>query len=457
MQDSAKTVREPWYADRVTWWALLLAAWLRLLPMAMWPMQPCVRDECTYMNLAERILEGKGLTAAAAGWLWAPGYPYLMALHAWLTGYPATVKGTQTVLFLLAMPLAYNMTRRAVDRQAARYLLFLLALSPTLIFFSTALWSECFYTAVLFAALAALGWAREGQPPRGLLPGALVGLCVLFRGVATYMLPIFAAGLLWRRWRDRRAWGGALAMVLAAVLVVAPYSVSASKRWGGTIISDRTMGQMMWLGNNTFPPITFDWGNGTLTGAGFSKALRVGRERCDKDLGPVAWDDCERRGGLAWIEAHPAEFIERVPMRVAQLMNPNSFLTRHLRWDKWKELTGPPREALIYLTILWSLLAVIGGTVGAWARGRGWLLIVTAGLVLYHTAAIAVLAGLSRYRVPLDAIWFIWTAALLSAPAESLRGLRAERWRLIGCVLTLLVLVPLTLWYLPMGFAEESL
>ena len=31
------------------------------------------------------------------------------------------------------------------------------------------------------------------------LTGLLVGVCVLFRGVATYMLPIFCVALIWRR------------------------------------------------------------------------------------------------------------------------------------------------------------------------------------------------------------------------------------------------------------------
>ncbi len=446
----------PWWRDRAVWWALFLAAWLRFLPMAMWPMQPCVRDECSYMKLAERILEGDGVTPVAAGWLWAPGYPYLMAAHEALFGYSATVKGTQTVLFLLILPVVYRLTREVLDVAAARWVLFLLALSPTLIFFSTTLWSEVIYIVVLFGALSGLGWARDGAPARAALPGALVGLCVLFRGVATYMLPVFAVGLLWQRWRERRAWSGVIALVLAAALVVAPYSVSTTKRWGGMVISDRTMGQMMWLGNNTFPPITFDWGNGTLSAPDFAEARRIGRERCDKGLGPIGWDDCERAGGVAWIKDNPGEFVSRVPMRLAQLMNPHSFLTRHLRWTKWSEIQGLPRESLYYLVVLWSFIAAIGGTVGAFARGRGWLLVVTGGLVLYHGAAISLLAGLSRYRVPLDAIWMVWAAALLSNPRESLRQLQAHRWRKVGCAVSLAVLLPLMLWYLPAGFVEGA-
>ena len=51
-------------------------------------MVSCVRDECTYLRLSERILEGEGMTASN-GWIWAPGYPFLLALHEGLTGYGA--------------------------------------------------------------------------------------------------------------------------------------------------------------------------------------------------------------------------------------------------------------------------------------------------------------------------------------------------------------------------------
>ena len=45
---------------------------------------------------------------------------------------------------------------------------------------------------------------------------------------------------------------------------MAPYSIYISKKMDAMVISDRTLGQMMWLGNNTFDPITFDYGNGQL-------------------------------------------------------------------------------------------------------------------------------------------------------------------------------------------------
>ena len=59
-------------SDRVLWWFLALGLYLRLYTLARWPMLLCLRDECTYLALSQRIFDGEGMTPAGAGWLWAP-------------------------------------------------------------------------------------------------------------------------------------------------------------------------------------------------------------------------------------------------------------------------------------------------------------------------------------------------------------------------------------------------
>ena len=53
-------------------WAMGIGFLLRIVPVMLWLSWPCVRDECTYLRLSERILEGEGMTASN-GWIWAPG------------------------------------------------------------------------------------------------------------------------------------------------------------------------------------------------------------------------------------------------------------------------------------------------------------------------------------------------------------------------------------------------
>jgi len=440
-----------WWHDTNLRAAVLVAGVLRLVPMLVWIDKPCVRDECTYIDLAQNLLDGQGITGSH-GWLWAPAYPALMAVHEVLFGYPGAIQVTQLLVAMASVVWLHSLTRGEYGDRAARWASWLYALNPTLIFYTTSMWSETLYSGLLLGALLSLRWARGGAAVRGFLPGLLVGACVLFRGVATYMLPVFLVGLLWGRWREAGARWGALACVVGAVIAVAPYSAYATNKWGELVIADRTMGQMMYLGNNDFPPMTFDTGNGTLSDRAYERATSQGREPCKKSGNPIEKDDCEAAAGTAWIEAHPAEFVARMPLRVAQLVNPNSFLTRHLRWGRWRGLPQWADEILVVSVVGFSFVTLLAGTLGWFTRARGWYAATSGLTVLYHVAAIAVLAGLTRYRVPLEPLWLVHAGVVLAEPRETWAQLRGGSLRSLLGVVTLIVLLALMLRFLPAGW-----
>ena len=451
---------------RALWWALGVALALRVAALAMWPEERCTRDECTYIKLAVRMVEGQGMTESV-GWLWAPGYPFLLAAHREITGLASSIKGTQLAVGVWSVALLYALARRALTgvvpggRRAAAAAAMLYAASPVLVFFSTRLWSEVIYAALLMGGLLLLARARDraagtwvGALGQAAGAGAAIAACVLFRGVATYALPFFALGLLWRRWRRPRAWAQVAAMVAAAALCVAPYSLYASQKFGATVISDRTLGQMMWLGNNDFQPVTFDFGNGELGLRYFARHTDVGRARCDRDDPAVARDACEVAAGFAWIKENPQEFVRRMPVRVAQLLNPHSFLTRNLRWSRWRGIPQAADELLVGWGAAWSMGTVWLGALGLAAFGRGAVGVTVTGVLLYHVAAIAALAGLSRYRVPLEPLLMIYAGAVLASPRAAWAALRGTWWRGMVAAVALVALVPLVLWFLPSGWPD---
>jgi 4-amino-4-deoxy-L-arabinose transferase-like glycosyltransferase len=500
-----------WYRDRVLWTAIGVAFLLRALPLWAWMKDGCLRDECTYLKLSHRFVDGQGITTSA-GWLWAPGYPWLLSLHERFTGHAGAMKISQVAVSLLCIVLIYTLTQRVFSssedpRRRARITAWLYALSPHLAFFSIRLWSEVVYGTILVGVLLVLQSARESwddtSPPKwlgqvsltvflalyalvsgaplwaaiavggalylvvrsekilslmstGILwagaVGVLAGICVLFRGVATYMLPILVLGVLWGRWRQSRAWLQACTLVSCAVLIVAPYSVHATEKFGDTVISDRTMGQMMWLGNNDFDPITFDYGNGQLSRRAFKRTTETGRKPCADRKEAISRDECQAQAGFDWMKSNQLEFAKRMPERVAQLVNPHSLLTRHLRWGRWKGLPQWADEIIILVGALSSMLVMVGGAVGLAVRGRGGTGLVFSGILLYHVAAIAALAGLSRYRVPLEPLLMIYAAGLLADWRGSLQVLRECRWRRWVTGIGLLLFVPLVLWNLPAGW-----
>ncbi len=432
--------------------AMIVAFILRVVPMLVWIAKPCVRDECTYVDIAKSLLAGKGMTGTH-GWLWAPAYPVLLAVHQYLFTLPGSVQIGQLFVAVASVGMIYRLTEGEYGRKAGLWAAWAYTLNPTFIFYTSSLWSEIFYSGLLLGAMLALRYTREGETlRRAILPGVLLGSCVLFRGVATYMAPVFVAVLLWGRWRSTLAWKQAAISTLAAVLTVAPYSVYATKKFGGLVISDRTLGQMMYLGNNEFPPMTFDYGNGQLSARAFDRAKDMGRPPCKQEGNPVEKDQCEADNGVAWIKAHPDVFLARVPLRVAQLVTPHSFLTRNLRWGRWRGLPDWFDEVLIVGVAGFTFTTLIGGTMGLFARGKGWYAAGSGLIVLYHVAAIAVLAGLSRYRLPLEPLWLVHAAVFFTEPRECLRTLVEGSSRSVVGVFITCFLFALMMRFLPAGW-----
>lgn len=427
-----------------------------MLPLVLWGATGCLRDECTYKDLAQNIVKGKGLLSPE-GWLWAPGWPYILSVFHLVFGTVHAARSLQIAASLLSIGLLATLVRRLADERAGRVAAWMFALHATFAWFAGSLFSEVVYTALLLLAVLSLLWSRDGRASRALLPGLLVGCCVLFRGVATYMGPIFLVAALWPVGESVAAalklrWGHAVAFALAMALTVAPYSLYASNRHHGLVISDATLGQMMWLGDNDFPPMSFDWGSGQIDSATYDAYAKSGRRHCPSKLPAPAWDRCERDAGVAWIKRHPGEFLARIPVRVAQLVTPHTFLTRHVRMGKWPGLPFELKEPLLAYVALTSFAVVLGGGAAGFLRGKGPFGLLAAGVVAYHVLAIAMLAGLSRYRLPLEPFGL----AFLAIACADLRGTvalaRAEPLRIVLAALWVLALLPLMLRTLPDGF-----
>ncbi|MBX2796958.1 MAG: glycosyltransferase family 39 protein [Myxococcales bacterium] len=463
-----------WLNDPWLWVALCVGLAVRVVPLAIWPQVECIRDECIYRAIAAAIVDGKGLVVANKGWLPAPGYPYLLAWSKELFGSMQPVKGFQVALSFFSIPMMLAIGRIVADRRAGRIAAMLFALNPTIAWFTNTQWIETVYIFLLLAASLAV---LVAQRTRGVsvawryaaLGGVALGGAVLFRGIATYLPPLFILALCWpepsqggeevdrmdvNTWvaSAKLRWRSVVAFLLAAFLTVAPYSIHASGRHGGFMVSDATVGHVLFLGNNDFPPLTFDYGNGMLTQPLFSRYLRTGRRPCRRDRPPVRSSKCEVQQALAWAKTHPDKFVARIPMRLAQILNPNSFLTRHVRWGFFPGLPWWAKEGLTVLIVVWSMATVLLGTAAAWARARGPWAWIAIGTTLYTLAITAMMYGMSRFRLPLEALWTVYLAMFLADPRGTIQTLSEQPVRLAGALVTLPPLFALMLWYLPTGF-----
>ncbi|MEQ1566650.1 MAG: hypothetical protein ABMA64_13500 [Myxococcota bacterium] len=450
-----------WARDRWFWAAIVLGLAARVVPMILWPQVDCIRDECIYTDMARDILAGQGLTTSNKGWLPSPGYPWLLAAMKAGFGSMQAVKAIQVTLSLVSVGLAYGITldlAGAQGRRAARIAALLFALNPTIAWFTNTMWIETIY---IFFLLASAAWMMVARGRGSILgsagSGAMLGGAILFRGVATYLPPLWVLAAIYPFDGDwaaaaRGRWRHAVAMVAAAVIVVTPYSIYGSRKYGGFMVTDATVGHVLYLGNNDFPPLTFDYGIGMLTQPLFGRYLATGRPPCRRDVPPVRSSKCEVQAAVGWMKDHPTTFAARVPVRVAQLMNPNSFLTRHVRWGYWDEFPWYLKEALVVTIIGFSIALGWAGTLSAWAHARGPYAMMAVGTTLYTVFTISLMYGMTRFRLPLEALWTPYLALFLADPRGTFDALRATPWRLAGAALSLPPLVALTLWYLPTGF-----
>jgi len=451
-----------WARDRRLWAVLAVGVLLRAVPLIIWPQFECIRDECIYRGMAEAINNGKGLTVSNKGWLPSPGYPYALAWSKTLFGTYFSIKIPQIILSELTIYLSYVTARRIAGRRVGLTAAWLFALHPTLAWFTNTQWIETVYTFFLVGAMALMLGARARRWGQAAGAGVFLGMAMLFKGVATYMPPFFllAAVFPWDKpwspasWlrESKRQSNVIIAFVVGLALTVAPYSYTATKRHGGFLVVDATVGHVLFLGNNDFPPLTFDYGIGMLTQPLFGKYLRAGRRPCPRNVKPVKSSKCEVAAAVDWIQEHPDAFVERIPVRLAQLLNPNSFLTRHLRWGYWRGLPYYAKEGLAVVIVLWSLLVIWGGTIAAWARARGPYAFMAVSAVLYTIGTTVLSYGMTRFRLPLEALWLVYVAVLLAEPRATFEALKASPLRQAGLLLTLPPVVVLTLWYLPTGF-----
>jgi 4-amino-4-deoxy-L-arabinose transferase-like glycosyltransferase len=271
-----------------THWPLLLALLVGLvLRIALWDRLPrtgLIGDEAEYLASADWLALGRGFSwHTTYFWTRAPLYPLFLAAHIALFGRvlePILI--TQTLLSLLNIGLIYGLTllisapaHSCTGAPARR----LFALRPTLAAgiaagiatlylpfaaYTQLLLSETLFMTIFLSVMLVLGWWTQAQDARlriGLLgaAGVLLGLATLTRGLALGFVPIVVLWAAWQIRRNRRyaqstpsaqsadhaGWARPMLLQCAALLLgfglmVAPWTLYASRAYGGLVVVDTT-------------------------------------------------------------------------------------------------------------------------------------------------------------------------------------------------------------------------
>lgn len=229
-----------------------------------WTGKPLTHDEREYLALAQSLSDGRGFTYppghdAGTGQQFgrAPGYPALLAalgVTADVSSTPARVKIAQSVLGAIVVGMIGLLALRAWSPRAGVIAAAIAAAYPPLVWISSYVFSESLYMPLAFACVLLLDAARaradEERSARG--GGALTVAAGLFAGAAVLARPGMLLFLpLAALWFVRRRQGSlALAFCVAAVVVVAPWTLRNARAYGRFVPVASEGGVTFWTGNH---------------------------------------------------------------------------------------------------------------------------------------------------------------------------------------------------------------
>ena len=238
---------------------------LRLLfGFVYWTGKPLTQDEREYLSLAESLASGRGFSytepydsGTGQRFARAPGYPAFLSLlraNNDSGAAPAGVKFVQPFLGAIVILMIALLARNAAGPRAGVAAAILAAVYPPLVWLSGYVLSESLYMPLALGSVLLLDAstrrmdAADGSRAGGALAiaaGAVAGLAILVRGAMLLFLPLAALWLM-----KRKQLTLALALVVTALTVVAPWTLRNLHTYRRLVLVAADGGVTFWTGNH---------------------------------------------------------------------------------------------------------------------------------------------------------------------------------------------------------------
>ncbi|MEM9382495.1 MAG: hypothetical protein AAGB93_21255 [Planctomycetota bacterium] len=314
--------------------------------------------------------------------------------------------------------------------------------------FCALLFSETLFLALFVPALdQLLRLARDGRERspwwRAPLAGALVGLSALTRESTALFVGPCALWIAFALRGRRPALCTAASFALTAALCVLPWTIRNLHTFGALVPVGISAGANSFVGWNAYDA-NFDL-------AGLTPTLEEGPGRIRRNLrgpAPEPWtsltegnDALRARAnvelGLAFAAENPVYFARSRALELVDLLSPLSYPVRSMRLVEVGEPLARVLPVAATLTILCVplllLLALQGWTT---ARDAAPLRSLAATMVLC-TSAVALVNGLTRYRLPVVPVLIALAALYLSGSREAPTPARRRTRLAVAAVLVL--------------------
>ena len=253
---------DPTRAPRLIVAAAVVGFALRLaFGIGYWQHRPLTHDEREYLALARNLTIGKGFVydapAAEGGSAQrfgrAPGYPFFLAVigagRDEFDATPARVKLAQSLVGGAGVWLIGLIASRFSGHRAGVAAAAIAAVYPPLVWICSYVFSEALYSTLALAAVVLLNRALDrggvASSATGIVGGVAVGLAILVRPAMLLFLPVAALWLIAQRRTPL-----AVVIVVAAALVVAPWTIRNARVYHRFVLVASEGGVTFWTGNH---------------------------------------------------------------------------------------------------------------------------------------------------------------------------------------------------------------
>ena len=415
---------------------------LRLAILAATPDLPIrIADEGHYHVLATSLVEGRGFSFESGPTsLRPPLYPAFITALWTMSGTHSlqVVRGAQIGLSLATVWLVFWTTRRLYDERAALYAAAITMFYPALIASNYFLLTETLFTFLVVLAIAltvaVLQWPSLW---RAAALGACVGLAALTRSVFWPFPVVLGAALVWLTAGPvRLRIGIAVAVLVGAVVVLAPWSVRNTRLQRVPIVVDTMGGMNLRMGNYEHTPHDRIWDAVSMTGG---KSWIVGLPSPPAGAGPWTEGQKERWArdrAIAFMTAHPGLTLWRAVIKLGDFWALDRDFIAGLqqglfRPPAWFAVAAAGAMLLAYpLVLVFAVGGIFLRPPPDW-RAHVLLLLVVAFVCALHT----IVFGHPRYRLPLMPVLGIYAGAAFASGTWRHVSMRTARAPVLVLVL----------------------
>lgn len=358
-------------------------------------------DSRIHLTLTQNLLAGRGFSLEQPTAITPPLYILFLAGIYGAVQDPAVVRFVQIGMGAAGCLVLYSIGRQLFGQAVAVMAAGIFAVLPLPVYLTGLhLTENLFLPLVMLVLWQAHRLAQSPTPGKAVALGALSGLTALTRALFLGFLPFMLAWTisLWGA-RSRRAYVVFGFVLLGVVATLLPWTLRNYVVLDAVVPVQSNGGMVFWAGNNPYSDGGMVWPSRTTWQAG-----------APPDDGMYGWRSLSVaqanaryvRTAIAWIRAHPAEYVRLLPRKLVRLYG----FTR-----AQDERMIPVHPAVLAIHV-GTLVATGAGVIIGFRRWRELFLLFA--LIVFTNLSTLIFSGATRYLAPM-----VPSIALFSALAAA--------------------------------------